>query len=182
DWTSYLPVDSEPEFCLDGFFGKVSYGLTDRCMVSAGLCQDMWGFGTKITLKESKVLDWGMAVWVDFSSFEGKWSGFGWEYFKSQVDFYAARIAIGPVYKNDGLRLYGGPFIFWADGDGDLIGKYVSGEMPLDVRGRFDVKREFELGGYIGMSVGLLDNLDVRVEYQLASDLSIFGAGLSFKF
>ena len=182
DWTSYLPADSEPEFRLDGFFGKVSYGLTDRWQVSAGLCQDMWGLGTKITLKESKALDWGMAVWVDFLSCEDKLSDSDWEYLKGQVDLYTARIAIGPVYKIDGLRLYGGPFIFWADGDGDLKGKYVSGEIPFDVRGRCDVKREFELGGYIGMSIELLEKIDVQVEYQLARDLSVFGAGLSFKF
>jgi len=180
--TSYLPGKTDAELYLDGFFGKVSFGLTDRCTVSAGLNQDGWGLGTKLTLKESKALDWGMAVWVDFLSCEDKLSDSDWEYLKGQVDLYTARIAIGPVYKIDGLRLYGGPFVFWANGDGDLRGKYVSGEISLDVRSRWDVKTELELGGYIGMSIELLENLDVQVEYQLARDLSIFGAGLSFKF
>ncbi len=185
--TQRLPGGSDIEFELDGYSGKVSYGVSDQCLVFVSLYRDGWGFGSKMTLRESTTLDWGLTTRIDFVSDEDViYSPFvrpgNWLYAKAQYDFYAVRIAAGPVYKSDGLRLYGGPFLFWASGDGDFEGKYVySDGTPVDVKSSWDIIK-IELGGYIGVSLELVENIEVQAEYQIADDLSIFGAGLSFKF
>ena len=183
-----LPGGNDVEFDLDVYFGKVSYGVSDECLVFANLCQDVWGFGTKITVRESATCDWGLTARIDFLSggdaiYSPVVIAGNWSYAELQFDFHTVQIATGPVYKIDGLRLYGGPFIFLANGEGDFEGRYVySDGMVEDIKSRWDIETEIELGGYVGVSLELFENLEVLAEYQITEDLGVFGAGLSFKF
>ncbi|HCO96462.1 MAG TPA: hypothetical protein DIU00_21400 [Phycisphaerales bacterium] len=175
---------------LEGYFGKVSYGIKDRWLVFARFGQvDIdsekdftYGLGTKITLKESDELDLGLTAQINFLTNDESFSDSDWEYAEGELDFYVAQIALGPVYKSDKFRLYGGPFVDWADGDGDLSGRLIYEGTPIDVKARFDLKTELELGGYIGMSLEIAENLDIMAEYQITDNWDIFGAGLQFKF
>ena len=190
DLGTFRQADFSSEVELKGYLGKVSYGITDRCLIFArlGLAEIdskkdfAWGLGTKITLKESEVLDLGLTAQINFLSDRRNLYYRGWDYSEGHLDFYVAQIAIGPVYKRDGFRVYGGPFVAWADGDGGINGRFVSGGTPVDMKARFDVKTDLVVGGYVGMSIELVKNLDVLAEYQIARDWDMFGAGLSFKF
>ena len=178
------------EVDLDGFLGKLSYGLTDRCLVFARIGQVeidsekdfTWGLGTKMTVAESETIDLGLTAQIIFLTNEENLDVPGFMYAEGKADFSVAQVAIGPVYKSVGFCLYGGPFFAWVNGDGDITGRFVLGETPVDVKASFDVKRDIELGVYIGMSIELVKNLDVLAEYQLANDWDMFGAGLSFEF
>lgn len=188
--TIHLPDTLSNEVELKGYLGKVSYGITERCLIFARLGQfDIasekdftWGLGTKITLKELEVLDLGLTAQVNFLNDRRTVSYPGWDYYEEHIDFYVAQITIGPVYKRENFRVYGGPFLVWADGDGGTNGRYVSDGMTVDVKSHFDVKEDLAAGGYIGMSLEIAENFDLMAEYQIVKDSDMFGASLSFKF
>jgi len=188
--TVRLPGKIPTEADLDGYLGKLSYGITNRCLVFARIGQAeidsekdfTWGLGTKITVKESESLDLGLTAQINFLTYEEILYDSDFEYAEGKVDFYIAQVAIGPVYKRDGFRLYGGPFVVWANGDGDITGRFILEGTPVDVKASFDVEKDIEAGGYIGVSFELVENLDVLAEYQIAKDWDMLGMGLSFKF
>ncbi len=181
-----IPTETD----LNGYLGKLSYGITDRCLVFARIGQAeiysekdfTWGLGTKITVRESESLDFGLTAQINFLTYEETGYVPGWDYYEEHLDFYVAQVAIGPVYKRGSFRLYGGPFVVWANGDGDITGRSISGGTPVDMKASYDIKKDIEAGGYIGMSLEFAKNLDVLAEYQFARDWNMFGASLSFKF
>jgi len=177
---------------FDGIVGKVSYGLSDRCLIFLSYAQietssdydPMLGLGSKITLKEPEPWGLGLAAEIKFASETDDNFMPGWEYSKGEADYYAAKIALSIVHKSQKgrVRLYSGPFIFWADGDGDLSGRYISEDLPIDVKASFDVESEIELGGYIGLSIEAMKNLNIMVEYQKTKEWDFCGLGLQYKF
>ena len=194
----------EMNVCL----GRISYGIAEGSELFArlGIAKSVfaWGLGAKMMLAKSPKLDWGVGVQANWLRFEETESLPGETFMdddiivvfdpfnaKSEFDVTSIQIFAGPVFKFDKLRFYGGPFLSWLKVDVDckatrnvtgIVPGVMWADVPVSLAYSYDSENDFEFGGYIGMSVGLLDNLDVQVEYQLARDLSIFGAGLSFKF
>jgi len=180
------------KYDLDGPGGKMSYGLSDCCLIFLSYAQmetssdydPILGFGSKITLKEPEPLGLGLAAEIKFVSETDDNFMPDWEYSERELDFYAAKIALGAVHKShkDRLRLYGGPFIFWVDGDGDESGRFIYEDLPIEVKASYDVESEIELGGYIGASFELMEKLDIMAEYQATKEWDFFGLSLKYKF
>ncbi|MBA7536925.1 hypothetical protein ES705_29191 [subsurface metagenome] len=176
---------------MGSYYARLAYGLNDRWQVFARFGQAesgpdkdfAWGFGSKVTLRESERLDWGLMGQVHFLSFEGSSTLPDWTYFDWQEDLYAAQVAFGPVYKGDGFRLYGGPFLSWVKGDGKIKGGLVMpDETVLPTKGSFDLTKDLEVGVYAGVSVKTTESIDLNAEYQYAGDWTLLGLSLSFKF
>ena len=176
---------------MDGYYARLAFGLNDRWQVFARLGQAesgpdkdfAWGFGSKVTLRESERLDWGLMGQVHFSSFEESLTDPDWTYAEGQIDLYAAQVALGPVYKGDGFRVYGGTFLSWVKGDGEIKGGLITpDETILPAKVTFDLTKDLEPGIYAGVSWDFTESVGLNSEYQYAADWTLWGLGLSFKF
>ena len=188
-----LEFKGESEF--DAYLGKIRFGIADGLEIfgriggaeidgSRGLG---YGVGMKARIVESANIDWGFAGQITWASYEdnGILPEFG-VFWHEEADFYAVQLALGPVVKVDGFRFYGGPLLVWLEGDGDL--DMIGG--PLPSRFSFEVEKDVEVAGYVGLSVDLFGSpdkdqaasCDLNVEYQFGKDWSLFGLGLSLKY
>ena len=84
------------------------------------------------------------------------------------------QIALGPSYEDGKWRLYGGPFLHFIDGEGDLT---VGG---IDISGDFEQESIF--GGFVGANVDLSENITLGLEYQLTGSANAIGASILFRF
>jgi opacity protein-like surface antigen len=175
---------------MESYYARLAFGLNNRWQVFARLGQAesgdkefTWGFGSKVTLRKSERLDWGLMGQVHFLSFEESLTMPDWTYIEEQIDLYAAQVALGPVYKGDGFRLYGGPFLSWVKGDGEIKGGIIREDgSVISTRASFDLTKDLEPGIYAGVSVDFTESVGLNAEYQYASDWTLWGLGLSFKF
>ena len=186
-----IPGEMSQDAEVESYYARLAFGLNNRCQVFARLGQAefdsdkdfAWGFGSKVTLRESKRLDWGLMGQVHFLSFEESLTMPDWTYIEGQIDLYAAQVALGPVYKGDGFRLYGGPFLSWAKGDVEIKGGFIlPDETVVSTRSSFDLTKDLEIGAYAGVSVDFTESVGLNAEYQYAGDWTLLGLGLSFKF
>ncbi|TKJ35808.1 MAG: hypothetical protein CEE38_14485 [Planctomycetes bacterium B3_Pla] len=188
-----LEIEAESEF--DSYLGKIRFGVLDGLEIfgrigsaevdgSSGIAG---GIGMKARLAESENIDWGFAGQITWAGYEddGYEPAFGYLWHE-EADFYTVQLALGPVFKGGGFRFYGGPMLVWLEGDGDLdvIGGPLPGRFP------FELEKELEVGGYVGLSVDLFDgsgedqaaSCDLNVEYQFGKDWDLLGLGVSLKF
>ncbi len=185
-----LPLDGR----MHAYWTKVSYGLVDPLDVflRLGVATEVdsisadyaWGLGVRATVAESERLDWGVLAQVNWFGtgeegiFWDPTSGLVWG--SEDLDYTALQIAAGPVYKGDGFSVYGGPFLYWLRGDGDMI--YIELSNGATISGPFDVESDILFGGYVGLLLDLAENLSVRAEAQLAADIQTFAFGLTCRF
>jgi len=143
-----------------------------------GSSEFAYGFGTKVTFKQGDPLTWGGLVQMNWAksddSITGDVPGYGIVTADLEIDFYEIQIAVGPTYEIEGMRLYGGPFLHFIDGDLDVN--------VLGVTGTLDVEQESEFGGYIGAQFDINENTSCNIEYQLTGDASAIGAGIVWRF
>lgn len=173
-------------------FGKLVFGLADRAEFFARLgLSDIdedkhggfssnnefaWGLGTKMTFagEKDEPLNWGILF-----QFTALTADDTWEYYifagDSEIDAYEFQVAVGPSYKIDTLCLYGGPFLYFIDGDWDIKS---GGTTFLS----FDVEQETEFGGYVGLGWEITENSSLNVEYQFTDDAHAVGISLLNKF
>lgn len=185
-----LPMEDET---VNGYWAEVGYGLVDPLDVFLRLgaaelkpagVEFAWGLGARLTIAESERLDWGLlaqASWFALTLEETIWtpeSGLVRE--RVDYDFAAFQIAAGPVYKGDGLSVYGGPFLYWLSLDGNAMLIRVSDGATIN--GTVDAESDILFGGYVGLSADLADDLSVRAEAQLAADSQTFAFGLICRF
>ncbi|MBW2605324.1 MAG: outer membrane beta-barrel protein [Deltaproteobacteria bacterium] len=177
---------------MNSYYARLAFGLNDRwqvfsCLVQAEYSDSdkdfAWGFGSKVTLRESDRFDWGLMGQVHFLRFKESLPDPDWTYYEGQADLYTAQVALGPVYKGDGFRVYGGTFLSWIKGDGKTKGGLIIDDGTIvPTRGECDFTKDLEPGIYAGVSLDFTENVGLNAEYQYASDWELFGAGLSFKF
>jgi len=186
-----IPGEMSQDAEVESYYARLAFGLNNRCQVFARLGQAefdsdkdfAWGFGSKVTLRESKRLDWGLMGQVHFLSFEESLTMPDWTYIEGQIDLYAAQVALGPVYKGDGFRVYGGTFLSWVKGDGEIKGGLITpDETILPAKVTFDLTKDLEPGIYAGVSWDFTESVGLNSEYQYAADWTLWGLGLSFKF
>ena len=132
-----------------------------------------FGFGVKATFAEDVVSAWGVAYQMLWINPEDKVRGVNVD-----VDAYEFKLAMGPSYKMEGFQLYGGPFLYYIDGDIDANG--VVGGFPATAN--VDINQNIQLGGYFGVSIDLSPCAALMTEYQQTHDVAIFGTSLCFKF
>ena len=175
----------------DGYWAKLGYGLIDQADIflrlgaadldSSGM-EFAWGLGGRATIVESERLDWGLLAQVNW--FSGDDEGtiqdetFGLVSYSGDLSLRAIQIAAGPVYKGDGFSVYGGPFLYWIEGDGDIMLDYGNTTFGAT----FDVESDLQLGGYVGLSLDVKDNAAFTAEYQFAEHCRAFGCSLIYRF
>lgn len=176
---------------VDGCWAKVGYGLVDRADIFLRLgAADVgstggrfaWGLGGRATILKSERLDWGLLAQVNWFSGADEetvldpilgplWGRTDW-------DLTILQIAAGPVYKGDGFSVYGGPFLNWLSGGGDIT--LNDGVTTLD--GTFDMESDLQFGGYVGFSLAITDNVAVNAEAQFAEHTKAVSLGLKYQF
>jgi len=186
-------IDSEAK--SNGFYGRYAYGIADgsELFVRFGAAKfagesdiDVtspsgydfaWGFGAKTTLAESANVRWGIAAQVTWWQAESAVTTADYSLHEADKG-YSVQIAGGPVFRLDGLSLYGGPVLFFAEADAHGTFRVADTAVKLDA----DVEQGLQLGGYIGLSLELAKTVDLGVEYQLSADTAVFGVGLTCRF
>lgn len=80
-------------------------------------------------------------------------------------------LALAPSYRlTERIAIYGGPFLYFMNGDidGEVLGTAVS----------FDLKEDDRFGGFIGSQMELTENVSFHVEWQHTDSADGIGAGL----
>ncbi len=190
---SPVPGKLQVDDTVNGYWAEVGYGLFDPLDVFLRLgAADLefagpefaWGLGGRVTIAESERLDWGLlaqASWFGGTK-EQTISTPEWGLVRQRdyLDCAVFQIAAGPVYKGDGLSVYGGPFLYWLCFDGASEATVLSNGVPIN--STIDGETDVQFGGYVGLSVDLADRLSVRAEAQLAADSETFVFDLTWRF
>lgn len=178
-----VPVDDE----INTYFARIGYGLVDPVDVflrfgvgKAEMTETdfAWGMGGRLTIAESDRLDWGLTA-------QANWYGndvetvrqdeiWGPVFYREDLSIRVIQIAAGPVYVSDKLYVYGGPFVFWAKGDGDAT--FDSGRYS-DTYSVY-VESDIVAGGYVGLSLAVKSKIYLKAECQLAEHFRAFGFSL----
>ena len=169
---------------LDTYMANLCFGLDDAVELQIDLGATTYddgdmtssgdfagGVGLKITFAEHDKVKLGSAFMIHWyeASDSGVTLGIPWT---ENDDWTEIQIAVGPSYENGRLRLYGGPFLHFIDGDADgtIAGFPVSG----------DFEEESNVGGFVGAQLDLDDNTRLGIEYLFTG--SDYGIGASIRF
>jgi len=181
------PIDDK----INAYFARIGYGLVDPVdiflrlgVANAELTETefAWGLGGRFTFVRSERLDWGLIAQASWYSNDVEtirqdeiW---GPVFYREDLNIRVIQIAAGPVYKGDRLSVYGGPFVFWSKGDGDLKVDYglYSETYPIDV------ESDIAAGVYVGLSLAVKPNINLKAECQLAGHFRAFGGSLIYRF
>jgi len=177
------------------YYGNIGYGLSDYLELGIKLgvadaeaegadiggLDFAWGFSTKYTFASDETLDWGALFqmsWLntdDSDTYDLTDYGYGAaESAKLELDVYEMQIAVGPTFKQEGWKLYGGPFVYLVDGDLDIT--------ALGGKAGFDVEEDSAFGGYVGACFDLAENTNLAIEFAGVSGGWGLGIGISWEF
>lgn len=145
-----------------------------------------WGFGTRATFWQDEELSWGglfQITWLepDDSSIslvgEPDFSG------DAEIDIREVQIAVGPTWRiDDNVRIYGGPFLHFVDGDLDISGREVDMNAEIFTEAEGDIEEESQFGGYVGAHLDVDANTSCFIECQLTGDAWGIGLGAARRF
>jgi opacity protein-like surface antigen len=145
-----------------------------------------WGFGTKATFWQDEQLSWGglfQITWLDPDDSSVKLSGDPEFSGKADVDFWEVQIAAGPTWRAfDNLRIYGGPFLHFVNGDLDISGRTVFEDTEILTKASSDIEEKSQFGGYVGAQFDLDQNTSCIIECQLTGDAWGIGIGAARRF
>lgn len=171
------------------FLANLGYGITDDWEVyfrlgGANIKQDefngdygfAYGFGTKATFAKDTNLSWGALFQMGWTKSQDTYTDttFGLGNIDMEVDVYDIQIAVGPTYEMQGWRIYGGPMLYFLEGDLDFKAAGVSGSI--------DIEEESVFGGYIGAEFDLAENYLMYIDGQFTGDSVVIGVGIAWKF
>jgi len=145
-----------------------------------------WGFGTRATFWQGDELSWGglfQITWLEPDdgsislSNDPEFSG------KAKVDIREVQIAIGPTWRvDDNMRIYGGPFLHFVDGDLDISGRTVDMDTEILMEAGGDIEEESQFGGYVGAHLDVDENTSCFIECQFTGDAWGIGLGAARRF
>lgn len=145
-----------------------------------------FGFGTRATFWQDDEVSWGglfQVTWLEPGdssislSNDPVFSG------DAEIDIWEVQIAVGPTWRaDDNLRIYGGPFLQFVNGDLDLSGRTVDMGTELLVDAEGDLEEESQLGGYAGVHLDVDENTSCFIELQLTRDAWGIGLGAARRF
>jgi hypothetical protein len=145
-----------------------------------------WGFGTRATFWQDEDISWGGLFQITWSEpDDGDISLSGDPVFSgtAEFDIWEVQIAVGPTLRlDDNIRVYGGPFLHFVNGDLDLSGQTV--EMGSDIRmeASTDLEEESQFGGFAGVHMDVGENTFCYIEGQYTSDAWGVGVGVARRF
>ena len=148
-----------------------------------------WGFGTRATFWQDEKLSWGglfQMTWMepDDSSISSIISPGNLHYSgTADIDIREVQIAVGPTWQiEDNVRIYGGPFLHYVDGDLDISGEIVDPGVGVEMKSSGDLEEKSQFGGYVGANFDVDENTSCFIEYQLTDDAWAFGLGAARRF
>jgi hypothetical protein len=148
-----------------------------------------WGFGTRATFWQDEEISWGglfQITWMepDDSSISSIISPGNLHYSGSaDIDIREIQIALGPTWRiEDNVRIYGGPFLHYVDGDLDVSGTIVDPGVGIDMKSSGDIEEKSQFGGYVGANLDVDENTSCFIEYQLTGDDWAIGLGGARRF
>ncbi|MBN2455232.1 MAG: outer membrane beta-barrel protein [Sedimentisphaerales bacterium] len=172
---------------VDGFesntiLANLGYGITDEIDIygligaSDGDVDEFdssyepaYGFGVKATLARDENVSWGVVYQMLWVNPKDDISGVDVE-----IDAYDIKAAVGPSYNANGLKLYGGPMLYYIDGEIEASIGGLSGDADID--------QDVQIGVYAGLAIDLAENMSLMGEYQYTHDVETIGASLYWKF
>jgi opacity protein-like surface antigen len=164
--------DAAPTDTFKGYDG--SFGLA-------------WGFGTKATFWQDEQLSWGgllQITWLNPGDGSVKLSGDPAFSGKADIDnMWEVQIAAGPTWRlENNLRVYGGPFLHFVNGDLDISGSTV--DMGTDILTKYssDIEEKSQFGGYVGAQLDVDQNTSCFIECQLTGDAWGIGIGAARRY
>ena len=145
-----------------------------------------WGFGTRATFWQDEELSWGglfQMTWLEPGdssislSDDPEFSG------DAEIGLWEVQIAVGPTWRlEDNIRIYGGPFLHFVNGDLDISGRTVDMGTELRVEASGDIEEESQIGGYVGAHLDVDENTSCLIECQLTGDAWAIGLGAARRF
>jgi hypothetical protein len=148
-----------------------------------------WGFGTRATFWQDGEISWGglfQMTWLepDDSSISGTLEDNLHYTGTADIDIREIQIAIGPTWRiEDSVRIYGGPFLHYVDGDLDVSGSTtISPTERFDMKSSGDLEEKSQFGGYVGANLDVDENTSCFIEYQLTDDAWAIGLGAARRF
>jgi hypothetical protein len=134
------------------------------------------GCGAKWTLINGQKANWGLITqfsWADYVFDRKSYTIEGFDVdFSMDIEIVEVQLAIGPTLQpTENLAIYGGPFLYFLNGDSDLEG--LKDSLPFSISA--DLEQESILCGYIGMQLAVIENFEFNIEYQ--TTLESHGAG-----
>jgi hypothetical protein len=166
-------ADSDDDENWGGIPDKI--GTSDEVLVLGG--------GAKWTLYEEEYFGWGILAQMSWSKydFDGKSYSVGAHSvtLSPEFDIYEVQIATGPtVHINKDLTVFGGPFLYFLNGDADFDGTIDGSAAAISA----DLDEESLLGGYIGAELELGENSAISYEVQATSGSYGMGGQFVWKF
>lgn len=151
-----------------------------------------WGFGTRATFWQDGELSWGglfQMTWMepDDSSISGTLLPDNLHYSgTADIDIREIQIAVGPTWRiEDNVRIYGGPFLHYVDGDLDVKSDTkitVPVVVEAEMKSSGDLEEKSQFGGYVGANFDVDENTSCFIEYQLTDDAWAIGLGGARRF
>lgn len=145
-----------------------------------------WGFGTRATFWQDDEVCWGglfQVTWLEPGDSSIDLAGDPEFTGNVEIEIWEVQIAVGPTLRvDDNLRIYGGPFLLFVNGDLDLSGQTVIMGSDISVETTADIEEESQFGGYAGAHLDVDENTSCYIEYQLTADAWGFGIGVARRF
>ena len=147
-----------------------------------------WGFGSRVTFYEEDDVTWGglfQVTWANpdagsiIDENDNNFSG------NAEIKYWEVQLAVGPTWELDNIRLYGGPFLHFVNGDLDINGSSeitIPPTLETVIEAKHDIEEESQLGGFAGAQWYLGNNTSMYTELQFTSDAWGIGLGTTWKF
>lgn len=168
-------ADIDPDNTSDWGSIPANIGSSDETLVLGG--------GAKWTLFDNNGFGWGLLTQVSWAEydFDGRSYSVGAHAVTLSPEFeiVEVQIATGPTIDlNKDLTLFGGPFLYFLNGDAEFEGTVDGSQSTLTA----DIDEESLLGGYVGAELEVGQNVVVSFEVQATSGSSGMGGQLVWKF
>ncbi len=144
------------------------------------------GIGTRATFYKQDNTTWGATLQANWmnpgdsditdksdTSFTGT----------AELNYWEVQLAFGPTVQFGNVRVYGGPFLDFVNGDLDISGTttdILPNDTTLEVS--HDIKEKSQFGGFLGAQWNLGNNSTLITETEFTGDAIGVGIGLAWKF
>jgi len=188
NWDVYARLgaaDAKDELRARGFFAAPgeSYDFS-------GTHGFAWGVGTRTTFCQCGPWTFGavgQVTWVNPDGDDVRWSrevgeGVSVEISgRAELDWRQFQAGLGVTYQADGWWVYGGPCLFFVNGDLDVtLTETQDGSLTDRYKYSHDLREESEFGGWVGVGCDLPQNARCYAEAQIYGDGWLIGAGVLF--
>ena len=144
-----------------------------------------WGVGTRTSFYKDENISWGSTLQVNWANpgtcditddTDSKFTG------EAEIKYWEFQIGIGPTFEIDKVRIYGGPFLHYINGDLDITGITQDTIPATSYDASLDIREKTQVGAFIGTQIYLGKNVTLIAEGQLTGDGWGIGINPMWKF